>query len=156
MSVTVIRPELTPEEREERMKEVERRVAEVGRHLQQAEKPAEKKRAKPEYNKTCAVCGEKFISGSPNAKYCLACRETGRSIAKNRYKAKNDKIRREEIRRKYAEGVIFVCSCCGRKIRVHERTHRKICDHCLGSLGQDGMHRVKLRKDIKEEVVKDV
>jgi DNA-directed RNA polymerase subunit RPC12/RpoP len=60
----------------------------------------------------------------------------------------------EMLMKKYREGVIFVCSICGRKFRVHERTNRKICTECLSDSAY-GRLLIRHRKEIKEEVVED-
>ena len=157
MSVTVIRPELTEEEREQRLQAVDAAVVRFFRAIQAAEKKsAPEKKTERSFKKTCTVCGEDFVSGSAHTKYCPDCREAAYTANKLAYSARKYQKVREAIKKKYEEGIVYVCDCCGKKIRVHERTTRKTCDACLIELGGEAVSRMRLRKPINEEVVEDV
>ena len=109
---------------------------------------------KKRYPKICVLCGSKFIGTSPNAKYCYACKTYNKqTIVRMRNDKENAKNHVEQSA-KYREGVVFVCKICGRKIRVHERTRRTMCNACLdGSVY--GRALMRQRKDIIEEIVED-
>ena len=107
-----------------------------------------------QYPKVCQVCGKHFIGRSGRAKFCEDCRLI--AYAKNESVHKHLKYiqKSEERFKKYKEGVTFVCKICGRTYRVHERTHRVMCNSCL-STNAYGKGLIRQRKDIEEELVED-
>lgn len=109
-----------------------------------------------EIHKRCEVCGEIFTAKSGHAKFCPNCRENGLKIAYKLCYQRQEIKRKESLAKEYAVGRIYICNCCGRKIRYHGRTTRKICDECLSHMGTIGLIRLNARKDLQEEVVEDV
>ena len=106
------------------------------------------------YPKYCVLCGEKFIGTSPNAKYCLTCKTYSQKEI-NRKQAVGTISRKHDLMyKKYKEGVIFVCKICGKRIRVHERTRRSMCNACLVDSAY-GRSLMRQRKDIEEEILED-
>ena len=106
------------------------------------------------YPKYCVICGERFIGTSPNAKYCIECKIHSQKEINRLQSLTTTNKNHDVLYKKYKEGVIFVCRLCGRKIRVHERTARTMCNECLSETAY-GRALMRQRKDIKEEVVED-
>lgn len=106
------------------------------------------------YPKTCTVCGKNYIAASGRSKYCPECKkEAYKTINKKLYE--ETYIRKsEESFKKYKEGVVYTCKLCGRKIRVHERTRRSICNECCMTT-RFGRQLIAQRKDLKEEILED-
>lgn len=150
MSVNVIRPQLTDEEREERLKEVGRCAADVFRAMQSKNRRT--------YDKICVMCGEHFQATSGYSKCCDACRPKYKEMQKRRDNEKhNAKYRAKQEEMMRTVGKVFTCIWCGRTYRVHEKTQRKICTECLRSRNSRYCQvLLENRREIKEEMIQDV
>lgn len=104
------------------------------------------------YDLLCKLCGEHFIATYKNTWYCPECKV---HTDERRYRKRCDTLRKryqKEARKKYNDGITYVCIQCGRTIMVHERTSRKTCDECMSKTAY-GRKLLKSRKFIQEEVV---
>jgi predicted RNA-binding Zn-ribbon protein involved in translation (DUF1610 family) len=145
--------ELTEDERSERLKAVDECIAAFWKKLQTVQEAQAQRRV---CIKTCALCGEAIYSKSGHVKFCEKCRPTAREILKQKYLEQRNAEYHAAQKRKYAEGIIYICSVCGDKIRVHERVNRKVCDRCYATMGSVGRQRLNARKPVHEEVIHDV
>ena len=166
MSVTVTRPDLTDEERAERMAKVDacicefwRKLKEVEAQRQQASRSEHIAEASRErhFVKHCQMCGVEYIANSAASKYCEAHREAGRELVQKKHREKRKAIQHQKLREKYAEGVTYRCRICGFTIRVHERIgNRQVCDACMMRMGGEYVSRMMCRKYVDEEVEQNV
>ena len=105
-----------------------------------------------QYHRSCRICVTSFISNSGHCYYCESCRTEGKRLADGMCRERRKLILSEIAHKRYSEGIIYVCKECGRKIKVHERTRRSICNECASKTAY-GRELMRNRKDIKEEVI---
>ena len=106
------------------------------------------------YPKMCVLCGVKYVATSGRSKYCPDCRAEAYKASDKKVRKEQSIRRSEEMFKRYKDGVVYTCRVCGRKIRVHERTRRSICNECCMTT-TFGRQLIAQRKDLKEEVVED-
>lgn len=78
----------------------------------------------------CEGCGTEI---GARKRYCEHCRdEAYKRQAKKRY------VQHGYYKRRYDNGITYICQCCGDKVHVMSRVRRSYCDRCLeaGKLGK--------------------